>query len=369
MGLIKLEDLKKVDGSSYEFRKDPGTVVKPGEFKFASVQFEHGHNLYGITPAMIQAGAELKWIYDKKEENLKKAAEVYPNAKVARCLDEILEDPEVRLVTAADIPCDRGPLGITCMKAGKDYMTDKCPFTSLEQLNDAKKVAYETGRKYGVYYSERLCSECSMVAGDLIEQGAIGRVLNVIGLGPHRMGEYSSRPDWFFRRKQYGGIICDIGSHQVEQFLYFAGAKDAKVTFARACNMNNPAYPELEDFGEANMVADNGASFYFRVDWFTPAATAKRTFGDGRTMIIGTEGFIELRKWVDIGTEFGRSQLYLNDNVNDVHIDTHDTVGARFFGEFILDCINRTENAMTQEHAFKAAELCLKAQMMSDALA
>ena len=36
--------------------------------------------------------------------------------------------------------------------------------------------------------------------------------------------------------------------------------------------------------------------------------------------------------------------------------------GYPFFGQLILDCLNRTENAMTQEHAFKAAELCLTAQ-------
>ncbi len=367
MGLIQLEELKKADGGSYVFKKAPGKVVKPGEFKFAAVQFEHGHLLYGIVPALIDVGAELKWIYDKKEENVKKAAELHPEAKVARCLEEILDDPEVKMVAAADVPCDRGPLGVTCIKAGKDYITDKCPFTSMEQLMDAKAAVAETGGKYAVYYSERLCSECSMIAGDLIEQGAIGRVVNIIGLGPHRLGAYSSRPDWFFKRKQYGGIICDIGSHQCEQFLTFAGAKDAKVTYAHACNYNHPEFPELEDFGEANFIADNGATFYFRVDWFTPAAT--RSFGDGRTMIIGTDGFIELRKWCEIGSELGGNQLYFNDGKNDVHINAQHTVGCRYFGELVLDSLNRTENAMTQEHAFKAAELCLKAQMASDAMA
>jgi hypothetical protein len=40
-------------------------------------------------------------------------------------------------------------------------------------------------------------------------------------------------------------------------------------------------------------------------------------------------------------------------------------VGYRFFGELIRDCLARTEKAMTQEHAFKAAELCLLAQRVA----
>ena len=39
--------------------------------------------------------------------------------------------------------------------------------------------------------------------------------------------------------------------------------------------------------------------------------------------------------------------------------------GYPFFGQLILDCLNRTENAMTQDHAFKAAELSLKAQLQA----
>ena len=43
-------------------------------------------------------------------------------------------------------------------------------------------------------------------------------------------------------------------------------------------------------------------------------------------------------------------------------------MGFRFFGELIVDCLNRTEKAMAQAHAFKAAELCLKAQAAAKVL-
>jgi predicted dehydrogenase len=251
------------------------------------------------------------------------------------------------------------------MRAGKDYFTDKTPFTSAAQLEEARRCVRETGRKYAVYFSERLHVECAMFAGDLIEQGAIGRVVHVVGMGPHRLGSPDGRPGWFYRKAQYGGILCDIGSHQCEQFLHYTGAKDARVTHARVANHAHPEHPELEDFGDATLVGDNGASFYFRVDWYTPDGL--RTWGDGRTFIVGTKGYIELRKYVDIATDRMGENLYLVDGKGERRIEVGGKVGYPFFGRLVLDCLHRTETAMTQEHAFKAAELCLAAQAHADA--
>jgi predicted dehydrogenase len=201
--------------------------------------------------------------------------------------------------------------------------------------------------------------ECAVFAGDLINQGAIGRVVQVLGLGPHRLSA-KARPPWFFEKAKYGGILCDIGSHQIEQFLFYAGASDARVTSARVANYANKDYPELEDFGDASLVANNGATSYFRVDWLTPDGL--RTWGDGRTVILGTEGYIEMRKYIDVTREAGGDQLFLVDQQGEQHFSLHGKVGFPFFGRLILDCLNGTEIAMSQEHAFKAAELCLKAQ-------
>jgi predicted dehydrogenase len=245
------------------------------------------------------------------------------------------------------------------MDSGKDYFTDKTPFTEMSQLDDARKKVAETGRKYMVYYSERLHVECAVYASQLIQEGAIGRVIHVTGFGPHRLNA-PSRPAWFFEKQKYGGILCDIGSHQIEQFLAYSGATDARVVHSSVANYNNPDYPELEDFGEANLVGDNGATNYVRVDWFTPAGL--RTWGDGRTFIIGTKGSIELRKYTDIAAENTGDHLYLVNEKGERHLRLAGKVGFPFFGKLILDCLNRTEHAMTQEHAFKAAELCLLAQ-------
>lgn len=351
--------MNKSDGMNYAPKGKPRPVVQAGEFVIAAAALDHGH-IYGMCNGLAEAGATLKWVFDPDPAKVEAFLKAYPDAKPAESLAQILEDAEVQLVCGAAITSERAALGIKVMKAGKDYFTDKAPFTTLEQVEEARKTAAETGRKYMVYYSERLHVESAVYAGQLIEQGAIGRVLQVIGMGPHRLGA-PNRPEWFFKHDQYGGILCDIGSHQIEQFLYYTGAKDAEILSSKVANYNHLEYPELEDFGDCTLLGDNGATQYFRVDWFTPDGLS--TWGDGRTFILGTEGTIELRKYVNVAADQTGDHLFLVNKDGETHLELHGKVGYPFFGELILDCINRTETAMTQAHAFKAGELCVKAQM------
>lgn len=336
-------------------------VFAPGEFCFAAAYFDHGH-IYGQTYNLANAGATLKYVYDPVPERYAQVLERFPNAKAVSSFDEILQDDEVRLVTSAAIPSERASIGLKAMDAGKDYFTDKSPFTTLEQLEQARKKAAETGRKYMVSYSERLMVESAWHAGELLRQGAIGKVLQVLLLAPHNLNA-PSRPEWFFQKDKYGGILTDIGSHQFEQFLYFTGSNDGSVNFARVENMANPEYPELEDFGEASMTMSSGASCYCRLDWFNPKGS--KVWGDGRTFVLGTEGYMEIRKYHDL-IQGGSDRIYLVDGKGEHLIECKGKIGFPFFERFLLDCANRTENAMTQEHAFKAAELSMLAQKFAD---
>jgi predicted dehydrogenase len=347
---------------NYAPKGKPNPVVKPGEFCFAAAALDHGH-IYGMCNGLTEAGATLKSVYDPDPRKADALIAKFPGARRARSEDEILSDPEVRLVAGAAVTSERCALGLRAMSAGKDYFTDKAPLTTLAQLDAAKAKARETGRKYMAYYSERLHVESAVFAGQLIEQGAIGRVIQVLGLGPHRLSA-PSRPDWFFVKEKYGGILCDIGSHQIEQFLFYAGAKDAKVAYSQIANYSHPQYPELDDFGDATLIGDNGATQYFRVDWFTPDGLG--AWGDGRTIILGAEGFIEQRKYINIGTKQpGGGHVYLANGREETYFNVEGKVGYPYFGQLVLDCLNRTEYAMTQEHAFKAAELCVRAQMQA----
>ncbi len=351
------------DGMNYAPKGKPNPVVGPGEFVFSAIALDHGH-IYGMCGALVEAGGTLKSVYDPDPQKVAAFLKAFPQAVSARSKEEILQDPEVRLVASAAITNLHCPLGLAVMAAGKDYFTDKAPLTSLEQLQQAREAVARIGRKYMVYYSERLHNEGAVFAGQLVERGAIGRVLQVVGLGPHRLNA-PARPDWFFVKEQYGGILCDIGSHQIEQFLFFTGARDAQVVRSQVANYNHPEYPELEDFGEAMLVGDNGCTNYFRVDWFTPDGLG--TWGDGRAIILGTKGYIEIRKYIDIASGSAQGDLVLLvDSQGEQRFSIAGQVGFPFFGQLILDSLNRTELAMTQEHAFKAAELCVRAQLQAE---
>ncbi|MDR1099625.1 MAG: Gfo/Idh/MocA family oxidoreductase [Treponema sp.] len=351
------------DGMNYAPKGKPNPVVKKGEFPFAAIGLDHGH-IYGMCNGLCEAGGTLKSVYDPDPKKMDAFCEKFPGLVRARSEEEILSDPEVKLVASAAITSDRCALGLRAMSAGKDYFADKAPLTTLEQLEQAKAKVKETGKKYMVYYSERLHVESAVFAGQLIAEGAIGKVIQVLGLGPHRIGDPAKRPPWFFEKEKYGGILCDIGSHQIEQFLFYAGVKDAKIVSSQIGNFNHPQFPGLDDFGDATLLGDNGATHYFRVDWFTPDGL--QMWGDGRSFILGTEGFIEQRKYMNLGFKgSGGGNVYLANQREETYYNVEGKVGFPFFGELILDCLNRTEKAMTQEHAFKAAELCVKAQMQA----
>ncbi len=351
------------DGMNYAPVGKPQPVVAPGEFIIAAAALDHGH-IYGMCNGLIEAGATLKWVYDPDPAKVAKFVAQYPQVKVADSLETILTDASVQLVAGAAVPSERCPLGLKVMDAGKDYFTDKAPLTTLAQLEQAKRKVLETGRKYAVYYSERLHVESAVFAGQLVEQGAIGRVMQTLGVGPHREG--AGRPDWFYDKALFGGILCDIGSHQIEQFLFYTGNRNARVVASQVRNVNHPQYPLFEDFGDAMLAGDNGATGYFRCDWFTPDGLS--SWGDGRLTLLGTEGYIEIRKYVDI-TRQEQDVVYLVNKEGEFRYPVAGKVGFPYFGQLILDCLNRTENAMTQEHTFKAAELCVKAQMLANAQA
>jgi predicted dehydrogenase len=353
--------MNKGDGMNYAPTGRPRAVVLPGEFVFSAVGLDHGH-IYGMCNGLIEAGGVLKSVFDPDEAKVAAFCRTYPQVKPAGDEGEILSDREVMLVAGAAVTSKRCELGLRVLAAGKDYFTDKAPLTTLAQLDAAKAQVAATGKKYMVYYSERLHVESAIFAGELIEQGAIGRVIQVAGFGPHRLSA-KSRPDWFFKKELYGGILCDIGSHQIEQILFYTGSKGATITHSQIANYNHPEYPELDDFGDALVLTDSGATGYFRVDWFTPDGL--QTWGDGRTLILGTDGYIELRKYMNLGANDGGDHVFLANGDGERYFHVAGKVGYPFFGRLILDCLNRTENAMTQEHAFLAAELCVRAQVQA----
>jgi predicted dehydrogenase len=324
--------------------------------RFSVIGLNHGH-INSQTRAVVRGGGELVSFYAKEPELAASYSKDFPQAKLAGSPKEILEDKSVQLVVSAAIPEERAPLGVEVMRHGKDFMVDKPGITTLEQLAEVRRVQEQTHRIYSIMYSERLENKATVKAGELVKAGAIGKVIQTIGLGPHRLN-LKTRPPWFFERNRYGGIICDIGSHQFDQFLFFTGSTRAEVVASQVGNFHHPQYPGLEDFGDVMLRGDQGLG-YIRIDWFTPDGLP--TWGDGRLTILGTDGYIEIRKNVDISGRAGGSHLFLVDQKGVQYIDCNN-VNLPYGEQLVDDVINRTETAMSQKHCFLATELALKAQ-------
>jgi predicted dehydrogenase len=243
------------------------------------------------------------------------------------------------------------------MQHGKDYMSDKPGIITMAQLAEVRRVQKETKRIYSILYSERLEVPAAVKAGELVKAGAIGTVVQTVGLGPHRVTP-ASRPEWFWDVANYGGILCDIGSHQCDQFLFYTGSTSGEIVASQVRNVNHPDHPKFQDFGDI-MVRGNGGTGYIRMDWFTPDGLP--TWGDGRMTILGTDGYIELRKYVDIAGRPGGNHLFLVDQKGTNYIDCKG-VETPYGRQLVDDVLNRTETAMPQAHCFLASELAIRAQ-------
>ncbi|MEM8916969.1 MAG: Gfo/Idh/MocA family oxidoreductase, partial [Pseudomonadota bacterium] len=275
--------------------------------KIAAIGIDHRH-IFGMAQNMLSVGADfVGWFTEGRPETLEGFAKRFPSVPQVETADVLLDDPSIDLIMLSGIPRDRAGWAVRAMGAGKDVMSDKPGCTTLDQLAALKECVARTGRIWSIDFSERFEVPSVTRAAELVADGAIGKVVQTIGLGPHRLNR-PTRPSWFFEREAYGGIITDIASHQIDQFLFFTGSDDAEIVMANVGNYANQRDPGLQDFGELALKSANGHG-YIRVDWYTPDGLP--TWGDGRLTILGTEGYIELRKYVDVGGAEGKDHLIL----------------------------------------------------------
>tara|TARA_R110002124_G_scaffold144122_15_gene309072 strand:- start:20812 stop:21822 length:1011 start_codon:yes stop_codon:yes gene_type:complete len=326
--------------------------------KFAAVGIDHGH-IFDHVKGLIASGAEFAGYCPQTTvpDLVETMAKNYPNVP-QRDRDEIFADESIDVICTAAIPRDRAGIAVRAMRAGKDVMVDKPGVTTFKQLDEVRQTVAETGRIFSICFSERLCVRSAVVAGKLVADGAIGKVVQTIGMGPHRLGN-GTRPDWFWDPEAFGGIIIDIASHQIDQFLFYTGATSGEVIASSVGNFGNEKAPQFQDFGEVLLRSDQGSG-YIRVDWFTPDGLP--VWGDGRLTILGTEGYIELRKYVDIDGKPGKDHLFIVDK-SGVRYQDCSNDKLDYFDQFVADVRDRTETAMTQQHIYEVCRLSLEAQL------
>lgn len=322
------------------------------------VGIDHRH-IYDMVASMQDVGLDLAgWQTDGSPTTLDGFQKRFPEAARLENADDLFDDPSIDLILTAAVPSKRASIAVRAMQAGKDVLSDKPGCLARDDLAALEAAQSASGRIWSVDFSERFEVPCVTAAAALVHAGEIGQVVQTLGLGPHRLNA-ASRPPWFWDRSQNGGILADIGSHQIDQFLYLTGQTDATVVHASAqCTQR----PPFQDFGQMTLQA-GAAHGYVRLDWFTPDALP--TWGDGRLFILGTKGTIELRKYVDTAGRAGTDHLLIVNGERCDYINAQ-TAGRPFFAALARDIRDRTETAMPQSHPFRVTGLALTAQEMAD---
>ncbi len=325
--------------------------------KFVAIGLAHNH-VYDMARRLMAAGAELVACWDEEPANLAAFAGAFPHAATMRGADELLQAEAIDLVVSAAIHDERAALGVRAMEQGKDFLCTKPGFTMLEQLEAVRTTCATTGRRYTVYFGERVGNPATELASKLVRDGAIGRVVHTAGFGPHRLFGRVERPAWVFQRTRYGGILNDLASHQIDQFLHFTGSASAEIVAATVANHHHRQFAEFEDFGEL-LLRGEGATGFIRVDWLSPAGLD--TWGDVRLFLLGTEGYMEVRKTWDVQGRTGTDHLFVVDGTGERHIQATGTP-LPFMADYLADLRQRTERAITQAHVLLVSELALRAQ-------
>lgn len=331
--------------------------------RFAAIGLAHAH-IFDMTRRLRSAGAELVACWDDEPDNLAAFVGAFPDADRTRTPDDLLADRSIQLIVSAAIHDERAALGIQAMQHAKDFLCTKPGFTTLAQLADVRRVCVETGRRYTVYFGERFGNPATVLAGNLVAAGAIGRVLHTAGFGPHRLFGRVERPAWLFQRTRYGGILNDLASHQIDQFLHFTGSEAVEIVAATVANHKFRQFPDFEDFGEVLLRSERATGFV-RVDWLSPAGLD--TWGDVRLFLLGEDGYIEVRKTWDLQGRAGADHLFLV-NAGGEHYFQASETPLPFMADYLDDVHNRTEFAVTQAHVLRVSELALRAQSQASVL-
>jgi predicted dehydrogenase len=323
--------------------------------RFGVIGLAHLH-VFSMVGLLREAGAEFVAFHGDAAA-ADGFGKIFPGARACSDAAEILDDPSIALVACADVPDQRAGVGVAALERGKAFFVDKPAAVSIDELARLRRAQEASGRACAIFFSERLTSRATCRALSLVQAGAIGEVVETLGVGPHQIG-LAPRPGWFYEPARSGGILGDLASHQTDQFLAFTGSTEAEVVAAQVANRSHRDREGFEDYGSVLLRGDGGMG-YARVDWYTPAGLG--TWGDGRLTVLGTEGYLEVRKNVDPAGRPGGDHLLLVDANETRHVDCSRDPLA-FGPQLLAEVVAGAPDAPAQARAFLAQRLALEAQ-------
>jgi predicted dehydrogenase len=330
--------------------------------RFAAIGLDHRH-VYDLTAGLLAAGAVCAG-YDPATTDPRVLAgfrKRFPDVPAA-ARERLMDDRSIDFIVLCAVPRDRAAIAIEAMRCGKDVMVDKPGVTTTDHLAAIEAAVSETGRIWSICLG-RLTSPAVQAAIGVARSGELGRLVSLTSLAPHRLNR-ALRPDWFFDREAYGGIINDIGVHSIDQFLAFADVSDATIA-ASMIGSFGTAPPGFEDFAEITL-RSGSMTGTMRMDWFTPDGLAD--WGDGRLFLVGTEGTLELRKNLDIEGRMGGDHMFVANRQRTRYQDCSG-LPVTYFRDFLDDVADRSGRMMDGGRVFSVCRLALRCQATAERFA
>ncbi len=329
-----------------------------------SAAFANSRHVMLQIRTLIAGGGTFLSYYEPDDALAVQIANAWPHAKRTSSFEEILADSHVDMVTTSAIPNKRADIAVRAMRSGKDVLIDKAPCLTLNELEMLMEMQAQTKRIYAVFFSEHYANPATVEALRMVRSGSIGKLVHFSASAPHRL-DAGIRQPWFFDEAQNGGILADIGSHQFEQFLSATGSNSAVIDWSRVSNLTHPELQGFSTMGEVCMHAGD-VHGYFRVDWLSPEGLPSRNddgfvWGDGRLVLTGTSGTIEVRKNIDVAGRPDGNHLILVTGSDIQYIDCKQAITS-FGGDLISDVIERPDRAVIQSRCFASIRLSLEAQ-------
>ena len=330
---------------------------------FAVIGADHLH-LFQMVDRLVAAGATA--VAHAQSGGLATMYAGWRKESQERSADEILADESIGLIVVAGVPSERAAVAVAALRAGKHVLSDKPGVTTVAQLGELRAALDgRQGRPWTVLFSERFENRAIGEAVAMARAGAVGKVVHVVGAGPHLLSA-KHRPGWFWDDAATGGILVDIGSHQADQFLAVAVGADApsmpaQVRVAAIGNVACLEHPKMQDIGSMTLVA-NGVVGDHRLDYLT--AKGLGTWGDVRLTIVGTEGVIEARANVDVAGVEGTEHLIVVDAEGTRRVDVSQRP-VDWADQFLADLGDKGERLMSQAHVVAVCDLALRAQQVA----
>lgn len=319
--------------------------------------FRHNHIYSLVNAAKKSERAECVGFWEEYPEDIKIAEKNYGITVTHKTYEEMLSDPNIDAIGIGNYYGARGKMAIAALKAGKHVIADKPLCTSLDELEEIKRLSKEKGLKVGLMLDLRHHKNV-LAAKKLIDEGKIGEIHNIQFGGQHPL-LYGARPSWYFEEGKHGGVINDIGIHGVDLVSYLTGLKINDIIGARCWNAYAKEEPSFKDCGQFMLSLSNGAGVIADISYSVP-----------NTIGYGIPYYWEFKIWGSCGMlSFSASadgvKLYKNGEKEVLDVSPLETED-NYLEAFIDEVLGMKSSLLSCEDVFNSSEATLLIQKKAD---